>query len=375
MADITLDELPLRPELAGEEPYGAPQLDVPVTLNVNENPYPPSKGIAEQMGKVIAESARSMNRYPDREATALRRALADYLGFGLGVENIWAANGSNEVMTHLLQAFGGPGHSVLTFTPTYSMYPEYARNTMTSYVTVPRHPDFRLDADLIVAAIEEHQPTVVLITTPNNPTGTTVPISVIDEVCSRTDCIVVVDEAYQEFTEVPDDSALALLAKHPKLVVSRTMSKAFALAGGRLGYLAAAPAIVDACRIVRLPYHLSAATQQIALVCLQNSREMLARVADLRDECQKLQEWLRQQGLEVVPSQANFCLFGRFADRHAVWQGLLDRGVLIRETGPEGFLRVSAGTPAEMKAFREVLLAVLPGAERLTTDRQNPEEN
>lgn len=362
---ITLDELPLRPELVGEEPYGAPQLDVPVCLNVNENPYPPSDAVREQMGKAIAESARTVNRYPDREAIELRTALATYLGFGLGTDNIWAANGSNEVMTHLLQALGGPGRTVLGFSPTYSMYPEYARNTLTNYVAVPRSEDFRIEADAVLAAVEEHRADIILITTPNNPTGTTTPVSVIDEICTRLaevrpDCIVVVDEAYQEFTEFPEDSALALLPRHQHLVVSRTMSKAFAYAGGRLGYLAATPAIVDACRIVRLPYHLSGASQAIALVALANSREMLHRVDALREQCQLLQQWLREQGYDVVPSQANFCLFGRFEDRHEVWQKLLDRGVLIRETGPDGFLRVSAGTPREMKAFREALTAIAP---------------
>ncbi|MEL4357959.1 MULTISPECIES: histidinol-phosphate transaminase [unclassified Luteococcus] len=362
---IALDQLPLRPELVGEEPYGAPQLDVPVCLNVNENPYPPSDRVREQMGRAVAESARGMNRYPDREATRLRTALAGYLGFGLGADNIWAANGSNEVMTHLLQAFGGPGRTLLAFSPTYSMYPEYARNTLTHYVAVPRTADFRVEADAVLAAVEEHRADIILITTPNNPTGTTTPVSVIDEICTRLaevrpDCMVVVDEAYQEFTEVPEDSALALLPRHQHLVVSRTMSKAFAYAGGRLGYLAATPAVVDACRIVRLPYHLSVAAQEIALVALANADEMLHRVADLREQCQLLQQWLREQGLDVVPSQANFCLFGRFLDRHDVWQKLLDRGVLIRETGPAGYLRVSAGTPEEMAAFRTALTEILP---------------
>ncbi|MEL4504563.1 histidinol-phosphate transaminase [Luteococcus sp. H138] len=365
VAPITLDQLPLRAELVGQEPYGAPQLDVPVALNVNENPYPPSDKVREQMGKAIAESARTVNRYPDREALELRTALADYLGFGLAAENIWAANGSNEVMTHLLQAFGGPGRTVLGFSPTYSMYPEYARNTLSNYVAVPRGEGYRVEADAVLAAVAEHRADVILITTPNNPTGTTTPVSVIDEICTRLaevrpDCIVVVDEAYQEFTEIPEDSALALLPRHQHLVVSRTMSKAFAYAGGRLGYLAATPAIVDACRIVRLPYHLSAASQAIALVALAHADEMLQRVDDLRDQCQQLQQWLREQGLDVVPSQANFCLFGRFADRHEVWQLLLERGVLIRETGPDGYLRVSAGTPQEMAAFRAALTEILP---------------
>lgn len=355
---ITLDDLPLRTDLVGEEPYGAPQLDVPVVLNVNENPYPPAPAIREEMAAAIVDAAGSLNRYPDREATALREALANYLGHGLTADRIWAANGSNEIMSHLLTAFGGPGRKVLTFTPTYSMYPEYARNTCTEYVTVPRHADHTLDAPLILEAIAEHRPTVVLITTPNNPTGTTVPLEVFDQVCANTDAIVVADEAYQEFSSRP--SALDLIDKHPRLVVSRTMSKAFALAGGRLGYLAAASAIVDACRIVRLPYHLSAQTQAVARVALAHADELLAQVRALTAEARGFEEWARGNGYAVIDSEANFSLIGRFPDRHQVWQQLLDRGILIRETGPAGFLRVSAGTPEEMATLKEALTDLDP---------------
>ena len=362
-AKITLAELPLRPELVGEQPYGAPQLDVPVMLNVNENPFPPSPRVRQQMASAILEMARTVNRYPDREAYELRNDLGRYLGFGLGADQIWVGNGSNEVMTHLLQAFGGPGRTLLTFTPTYSMYPEYARNTHTRYVTVPRRRDFSVDAELVLAAVEEHHPDMVLLCTPNNPTGTQTPVSVIQEICQQVDCLVIVDEAYQEFTEVPEDSALALLPSCGRLIVSRTMSKAFAMAGGRVGYLAAAPAVVDACRIVRLPYHMSAQTQALARVALANTREMLGQVEVLREQCQLIQEWLRNRGLQVVPSQANFCLFGRFTDRHAVWADLLERGVLVRETGPAGYLRVSAGSPDEMAIFRDSLTEVLPNHE------------
>lgn len=362
--EISLSQLPLRPELVGQLPYGAPQMDVPVRLNVNENPYPPSPKVRKQMAEAVEEAAKKANRYPDREATALRGALANYLGFGMGPDNIWVANGSNEVMTHLLQAFGGPGRSVLTFTPTYSMYPEYARNTHTRYLTASRRADYGLDAEQVLAAAAQQQADILIITTPNNPTGTPTPVAVIEEVCAGFDGIVIVDEAYQEFADVPEDSALALLPRFGKLVVSRTMSKAFALAGGRLGYLAAAPAIVDACRIVRLPYHLSAYSQAIAAVALRNAGEMLAKVDELRQTNQQLQDWLKTRGLSVVPSQANFVLFGRFAERHQVWQLLLDRGVLIREVGPDGFLRVSAGTPREMASFKKALDEVLPLVKR-----------
>jgi histidinol-phosphate aminotransferase len=355
--DAGLADLPLRPELVGEEPYGAPQLDVPVRLNVNENPYPPSSAVREEIADAVAGQA--LNRYPDREAWALREALAGYLGHGLTPARIWAANGSNEVMTHLLLAFGGPGRTMLSFTPTYSMYPEYARNTHTRYVTEPRAADFTLDADRVLAAIARHDPDVVVITTPNNPTGTSTPLAVIREVLAGTEKIVVVDEAYQEFARHPERTAITLLDSFGNLVVSRTMSKAFALAGGRLGYLAASLAIVDACRIVRLPYHLSAQTQAVAEVALRHAPELLERVDELRATRDELLVRLPQLGVEVIDSDANFCLFGPFADRHDVWQRLLDRGVLVRETGPDGWLRVSAGTPAETQAFYDALAEVL----------------
>lgn len=366
----TLAELPLRPELVGEEPYGAPQLDVPVCLNVNENPYPPSPAVVAEIATAVAHAAGSMNRYPDRDALALRADLAGYLGHGLGAEQIWAANGSNEVMTHVLQAFGGPGRTVLSFAPTYSMYPEYARNTHTAWVTAPRTADFRIDAEAAVAAIAEHAPDVVLVTSPNNPTGTAVDLATVRAICAAAPGVVVVDEAYVEFARTGTPSALELLPDHPRLAVSRTMSKAFAFAGGRLGYLAAAPAFVDALRVVRLPYHLSAVTQAVARVALAHAPEMLAAVDQLRTARDDVARWLAEQGLEVAESDANFVLFGRFADRHAVWQALLDRGVLIRETGPAGWLRVSAGTPAEMAAFTGALADVLSTPTALRADPQ-----
>ncbi len=360
--------LPLRSELAGIEPYGAPQLDVPVCLNVNENPYGPSAAVAADVADAVARAARSLNRYPDREFTALREALAAYLetdgGQGLTADRIWAANGSNEVMLHLLQAFGGPGRTALSFAPTYSMYPEYARDTNTTWVAGKREADFGLDLDVAVATIERVQPTVVLLPSPNNPTGTALPQATVLAVCAAAaalpvPAVVVIDEAYAEFRRAGTPSALELLPTTPNLVVSRTMSKAFALAGGRLGYLAASREICDALRVVRLPYHLSAVTQAVALTALRHAEELLARVDDLRAERDACVTWLRAQGLTVADSDANFALFGTFADRHAVFRGLVDRGVLIRETGPDGWLRVSIGTPAEMAAFRTALLEVM----------------
>ena len=351
--------VPLRDELRGIEPYGAPQLDVPVLLNVNENPYPPPAAVVADIERAVAEAARDLNRYPDREFAALREALAAYLGPPVTPAQIWAANGSNEVMLHLLQAFGGPGRLALSFAPTYSMYPEYARDTHTEWQVGHREQDFTLDADRAVALVREKRPHVVLLPSPNNPTGTALPPEVIGALCEVLDGgLLVVDEAYAEFRRAGTPSALELLPSHHNLVVTRTMSKAFALAGARVGYLAASPDICDALRIVRLPYHLSAVTQAVAGAALRHADELLGAVDTLRAERDETVEWLRAQGFAVADSDANFVLFGTFADRHAIWQGLLDRGVLIRETGPDGWLRVSIGTPAEMAAFRAALTHV-----------------
>ncbi|GGF58358.1 histidinol-phosphate aminotransferase [Marmoricola endophyticus] len=357
---------PLRDELQGIEPYGAPQLDVPVALNVNENPYAPSPGCVADIAAAVATAATTLNRYPDREFTPLREALAAYLTREAGVavtpDQVWAANGSNEVMLQLLQAFGGPGRTAVSFAPTYSMYPEYARDSVTGWVAGRRREDFSFDLDHAAALIGEHRPSVVLLPSPNNPTGTALPPEVVAPLATMLrehgGGVLVVDEAYAEFRRTGVPSALELLADHPNLVVTRTMSKAFALAGGRLGYLAASPAITDALRVVRLPYHLSSVTQAAALAALGHAEELLGAVAELRRGRDELVRYLREAGYDVAESDANFVLFGRFADRHAVWQGLLDRGVLIRETGPDGWLRVSVGTPAEMDAFVTALEAV-----------------
>lgn len=356
------DWVPLRDELRDAEPYGAPQLDLPVQLNTNENPYGPSEAAVASIARAVGEAAVGLNRYPDREALALRSGLADYLGreqVGITVDQVWAANGSNEVMQQLLQAFGGPGRTAVSFAPTYSMYPEYARNTHTRWVAGRRRDDFGIDVDDAVALVEAEQPHVVLLTSPNNPTGTALPLETVRAVLDVAPGLVVVDEAYAEFRRAGTPTALELLADHRRLVVTRTMSKAFAYAGGRLGYLAADAAIVDALRIVRLPYHLSVVQQAAALAALGHADELLARVDDLRATRDDVAAWLTAHGFEVAQSDANFILFGRFDDRHAVWQALVDRGVLVRETGPDGWLRVSIGTPAEMERFQAVVKEVV----------------
>lgn len=360
--------LPFRPQFADESPYGAPQLDVPVCLNVNENPFAPSAELISDIAKAVGGAAHTLNRYPDRDFFPLREDLSDYLAEESGVRveprHIWAANGSNEIMLHVLQAFAGPGRTVVSFAPTYSMYPEYARDTDSKWVVGRRAEDFTLDMDSVRDVVFSARPAVILLASPNNPTGTALPREQLLEILQFAATsgpeegmasIVVVDEAYSEFRRDGVPSALELLAEYPNLAVTRTMSKAFGAAGLRLGYLAACQEIVDQLTIVRLPYHLSAVTQAAARAALAHRGQLRKQIAELRASRDSLADDLRGLGLDVADSDANFVLFGRFPDRHAVWQGLLDRGILIREVGPEGWLRVSVGTPAENAAFLTAL--------------------
>ncbi len=371
MPERCATRLPLRADLVGEQPYGAPQLDVPHLLNVNENPYPPPAEVIEDVTAAVREVTGTLNRYPDRDFLDLRADLADYLtaesgATGLAAENIWAANGSNEVMLHLLLAFGGPGRVVMSFAPTYSMYPEYARDSLTTWVAGERRPDFSIDVAAAIAQIRAERPAVVLLASPNNPTGTALDLTDVRALAEATTdsgpdggaTVLVIDEAYAEFRREGRPSAVTLLGEFAHLAVARTMSKAFALAGARVGYLAASAELVDWLRVVRLPYHLSAVTQAVARAALRHRQVLQAQVAELRTRRDETVTWLRERGLQVADSDANFVLFGTFADRHSIWQGLLDRGVLIRETGPQGHLRVSIGTHEDMAAFRGALQEV-----------------
>ncbi|RSN43588.1 histidinol-phosphate transaminase [Amycolatopsis sp. WAC 04197] len=354
--EITLDALPLREDLRGKTPYGAPQLDVPIRLNTNENPYPPPDALVADVAEAVRAEAASLHRYPDRDAVALRQDLADYLAVSTGVlvseSNVWAANGSNEILQQILQAFGGPGRSALGFEPSYSMHPIISAGTRTDWLPVPRRADFTLDTEKAAALVRERRPDIVFVTSPNNPTGGSIPFDELRGLLEAAPGIVVVDEAYAEFSSQP--SAVELIEEYPaKLIVSRTMSKAFAFAGGRLGYLAAAPAIVDALQLVRLPYHLSKLTQAAARAALRHADATLASVAKLAAERDRVVESLLGLGFTPVPSDANFVLFGRFADAPATWKSYLDNGVLIRDVGIAGHLRVTIGTPEENDAFLE----------------------
>ncbi|HHX85341.1 MAG TPA: histidinol-phosphate transaminase [Actinomycetales bacterium] len=373
---VGLDALPLRENLRGKSAYGAPQLEVPVQLNTNENPHPPSAALVADVAAAVAEAAADLNRYPDRDAVALRGDLAAYLtrqtGVELDVDMVWAANGSNEILQQLLQAFGGPGRTAMGFVPSYSMHPILAAGTDTAWVPVERAADLAIDVDAALAAIAEHRPDVLVVTTPNNPTGHVVELEDLRRLLDAAPGIVIVDEAYAEFS--PSPSACTLLAEYPaKLVVSRTMSKAFAFAGGRLGYFAADPSFVEAVLLVRLPYHLSVISQAAARAALRHAEETLASVALLADERKRVTAGLEELGYEVLPSESNFVLYGPFADAPRAWQRYLDAGVLIRDVGIPGRLRATIGLESENDRLLEVS-AELAATEIRTTTHTVTEE-
>jgi len=361
---VTLSDLPLRENLRGKSAYGAPQLDVAVRLNTNENPHPPSRALIDDAAESVRVAAATMHRYPDRDAVELRRDLAAYVtactGVEVGVENLWAANGSNEILQQLLQAFGGPGRRAIGFVPSYSMHPIIADGTQTEWIEAYRAVDFSLDVDAAAAAIGAAKPDVVFITSPNNPTGQSISLLDLRRLLdAMTSGVLIVDEAYGEFSSQP--SAVSLVDEYPaRLIVSRTMSKAFAFAGGRLGYLVAAPAVIEAVLLVRLPYHLSAITQAAARAALRHSGETLGSVAALVVERERVCAALHGMGFRVIASDANFVLFGEFSDAAASWQRYLDDGVLIRDVGIAGFLRVTIGLADENDAF-------LTASQRLAT--------
>ncbi|MCR2785993.1 MULTISPECIES: histidinol-phosphate transaminase [unclassified Microbacterium] len=355
---VSLDDLPLRADLRGQTPYGAPQAPLPVALNVNENTHPIPDEVAGDILDSVARALRDINRYPDREFTALREGFADYLGHGLTADQIWAANGSNEVLQHVLQAFAGPGRTAFTFAPSYSMYPLLTRGTGATWVAGHRAHDYTLSPADAASQVADASPDVIFLCAPNNPTGTPMSLDVIEAVYEASHGIVIVDEAYAEFAPHEERTALSLLPGRERLVVSRTMSKAFAFAGARVGYLAADPAVIDALRLVRLPYHLSALTQAAATAALRHAPVMLRMVDDIVAQRDRISATLEALGYEPHESWTNFVLFGGVDDPAATWQALYDRGILIRDVGIPGHLRVTAGTEAETTAFLDALASV-----------------
>ncbi len=357
---MSLDDLPVRDDLRGKKPYGAPQVHVPIQLNVNENTHPVPTDVADDIANAVRETLATINRYPDREFTGLREALARYVGEGITADHIWAANGSNEALQQILQAFGGPGRTLLGFPPTYSMYPLLAEGTGTTWITAERAANFEITAEIAVDAIRTHKPNITVFCAPNNPTGTGVDLDVIAAAYDATGGIVIVDEAYHEF--MPDESprATTLLPGRSRLLISRTMSKAFAFAGARVGYLVADPSAIDALRLVRLPYHLSALTQAAATAALAHAPTMLAMVDDIRQQRDRIIRELPKLGYTPHDSQTNFVLFGGVDDPNATFRALLDRGIIIRDVGIPNHLRVTAGTEEETTAFLGALAQITP---------------
>ncbi len=352
--------LPLRDDLRSLSPYGAPQLPADAVMNTNENPYAPSHALAQAISRRVAEVAATLNRYPDRDATKLRSKLADFINSlsdtTLTSENIWAANGSNEIIQSLFLAFGKG--SALGFTPSYSMHPLIAKVCQVSWIAGTRNSDFSLDIDSAIGQIKSAQPALTFITTPNNPTGGSITIAEIEKLAKSVPGLLVVDEAYAEFSD--EVSAVTLIDKYPQIVVIRTMSKAFAFAGARVGYLVANPSVISALFLVRLPYHLSALTQAAAEVALDFQGELLGTVSQLRIAREKMAIDLANLGLTVLPSSSNFLLFTGFEpSSEDLWRNLLDRGVLIRDVGLLGHLRVTIGNEAENKKFIDSLSACL----------------
>lgn len=360
-----MNRIPIRTDLEGTEPYGAPQLDVPVRLNTNETAEPPPPEFLAALAARIAELP--LHRYPDRDAAELRACLAQYCG--RPPEGVWVANGSNEVLLQLLQAYGGPGRTVLLLRPGYSMYPLLARTTLTDVVEADLPDDLVPTPEVLSEAVRRHRPSLVVFANPNNPTGIAAGLDVVRAAHDAGDALVVVDEAYVEFG---GPTAVELLDRLPRLVVVRTFSKAFRLAGLRLGYLLGPSWVVEDLQRVRLPYHLDAITQLAGVLALQMADRFLDHRRRVAAERDRVAAALRALGIHVYPSAANFLLF-RVADAVATWRALLDRGVLVRDFSRlprlDGCLRVTIGTAAENDAFldamREITAAQVPsGGER-----------
>jgi histidinol-phosphate aminotransferase len=350
--------LPLRKDLRGKTPYGAPQLEIPVRLNTNENPFPLTDEIQGLLAAKVKGTLKNLNRYPDRDAIELREGLAQYIQNVIGVhvqsENIWAANGSNEILQSIFLAFEG---AALGFEPSYSMHPIISEIVSKEWISVARDEKYEIDIDQARAAIEKEKPGLVFVTTPNNPTGNSTPISIIEQLAisvAQVGGLLVVDEAYGEFSD--DDSAITLQADYPHIAVVKTMSKAFAFAGTRIGYLVADPAIVHSILLVRLPYHLSSLTQSLGLAALELAPVISHQVLQLKQERTRVIAELKEMGITTVDSSANFLLFSGFrAPSAQIWRGLIDRGVLVRDVGISGALRVTIGRPHENDAFLQAL--------------------
>ena len=345
----TRPALEVRPDIADLDPYVSPQLPARYRLNSNESPHPPPAELIASVAGKLAEIA--INRYPDDEARELYAAIAKRSGWR--PDGVWVANGSNEIFLHLFLAFGGPQRSALLFSPTYSLHSSIPRITGTDVLEVDRTESFLIDLDAAAGAIRRARPDVVIVCSPNNPSGACEPVPTTRALAEEAPGLVVVDEAYIEFAG-ESDSAASLLDEYPNLVIVRTFSKAWRLAGVRIGYMLADPITVSELRRVRLPYHLSSIAQAMGLAALEHGPETLDAVQEIVMERERIALELQTMGVLAHPSRANFVLFETH-DPEALWRALLDRGVLVRsysgQRGLEHCLRVTVGLPDENSAF------------------------
>ncbi|CAN5616963.1 histidinol-phosphate transaminase [soil metagenome] len=342
-----------RPDLLDVAPYVSPQRPARYAMNTNESPYPPPGGLVDAVLEELGATA--FNRYPDNDARDLHEAIAGRNAWMQ--DGVWVANGSNEVLMHLFLAFGGPGRSALTFEPTYSLHTSVPRITGTRVLSVPRADDLLIDLDDAVETVVREQPDVVVVCSPNNPSGACEPIGTVRALLAEAPGVVLVDEAYIEFAE-PSDSVRPLLEAHPNLVLVKTFSKAWRLAGVRIGYMLADPGLVAELKRVRLPYHLSAITQAMGRAAVRFADETLATVEEIARERDRIAMELAAMGVKTYHSRANFILF-EVDDGDALWSELLERGVLVRnfsaQPGLSGCLRVTAGLREENDAFIDAM--------------------
>jgi histidinol-phosphate aminotransferase len=348
--------LAVRADLSDLTPYESPQRPAQFRMNTNESPYAPPPQLLKEAVEELER--RELNRYPDHRAKSLLDAVSEYCDWP--PEGLWIANGSNEVFLHFFLAFGGPGRSVLVFEPTYSVHATIARIAGTHVVTARRTGSFGIELDSAQAVIASERPEIVMVCSPNNPTGNCESVATIEALLEAAPGIVVVDEAYIEFAS-PEASVRGLLEKHRNLVIVRTLSKAWRLAGVRLGYALADPAIAQEIARVRLPYHLSTFTQAVGVAALRRSAEALEFVAAITRERARIEKELEAMRVTVFPSSANFTLF-RLPDARRAWETLLEGGVLVRDysrsPGLTDCLRVTAGLPEETDAFLTVMKEV-----------------
>ncbi|MDH5223895.1 MAG: histidinol-phosphate transaminase [Actinomycetota bacterium] len=347
-----------RAGLRDVDPYVSPQLDVAARLNTNECPHPLPEAFSVELAEVVRDLP--LNRYPDGQMTRLREELASHHGHP--VEGTWTANGSNEVLSELLMAYGGPGQTATVFEPTYLLHSRLARLTHTQLAGLRLDPPYALDEPAIELALAG-EPDVIFVCSPNNPTGNAQPLESVASLADRTAALVIVDEAYIEFG---GESTLKLVADHPNVAVVRTFSKAFAMAGARLGYVLADPEVVADLQRVRLPYHMSALAQAAGIVALHHTAEAMSLLDAIRAQRDRIvRELTAVPGMTVFPSDANFVLFVPPSpyDARQVWRALLDRGVLVRDLTAvvPNALRVTAGASHEVDLFLASLQEVLSG--------------